>query len=408
MNDKRNSQPSVLSALMGALQGYTVLELSTLISGPYCATLLGDMGAEVIKVEAPGTGDGIRHLGPSEEGEGILYLAVNRNKKSITLALKKPEAREVLDRLIETADVVGVNFRPDIREKYGIEYDRVRAVKPDVVYLSITAFGEEGPYRLKPGTDHVFQALSGFMNISGEQGQGPVKTGVPIADMAASLYGAIGIMGALMHRGRTGEGQLLKVSLLDAVMCLQGTHITEYFITGKEPNRCGNDSPFVYPVGVFRTADGYVAVSAFNEKFWRCLCRALDLNELVGDERFDTEDKRFANRDELRPLLTERFSGRTNAQVLEILEQEDVPCGPVNTYDSLFQDPQVKENALIKDWPHPLLKTVKTAGNPIRFEGSPVVEHSGPSVLGEHTDEVLTELGFSERQIGEFRDKGII
>jgi crotonobetainyl-CoA:carnitine CoA-transferase CaiB-like acyl-CoA transferase len=246
------------------------------------------------------------------------------------------------------------------------------------------------------------------MNISGEGSQGPVKTGVPIADFAASLYGTIGVMGALMRRARTGEGQLLKVSLLDAVMCLQTTHITEYFITGEPPDRCGNDSPFVYPVGVFKTADGYIALSAYNKKFWQRLCRALELNELVEDGRFDTEDKRFANRDELRPLLAERFSGRTNARLLSILEKEDVPCGPVHTYDSLFEDPQVRQNALIKNWPHALLGSVKAPGNPIRFQGSPVAAHSGPPVLGEHTDEVLAGLGFSEKEIGAFREKGIV
>lgn len=408
MNSEQSVDPTVTSAIKRALEGYTVLDTSTLISGPYCATLLGDLGAEVIKVELPGTGDGLRHVGPSEESEGILFMAINRNKKSMTLSMGKSEAREILDRLIEKADVIVENVRPDIRVAYGMSYDRVCRIKPDIVYLSITAFGEKGPYRLKPGTDHVFQALSGFMSISGDPELGPMKTGVPIADIAASLYGAFGVMGALMHRKHTGEGQLLEVNLLDAAMCLQGTHITEYFITGKEPIGCANDSPFVYPVGVFKTLDGYIAISAFNEKFWRCLCRALDLDGLIDDSRFNSMEKRFANRDDLRLLLHERISGRSTDQLLKILEQEDVPCGPVNTYEAVFSDPQVKENALIKDWAHPTLKSVKTVGSPLRFTKSPVAEHSGPPLLGQHTDAVLSELGFSEARIREFRETGVV
>jgi crotonobetainyl-CoA:carnitine CoA-transferase CaiB-like acyl-CoA transferase len=246
------------------------------------------------------------------------------------------------------------------------------------------------------------------MSVSGEPEQGPMKAGVPIADMAASLYGALGVMGALMHREHTGEGQLLEVNLLDAAMCLQSSHITEYFITGKEPIRCGNDSPFVYPVGVFRTSDGSIAISAFNEKFWRFLCRALDLDELIEDSRFNSIEKRFNNRDELRPLLEERISGRSTDQLLKILEQGDVPCGPVNTYDAVFSDPQVKKNALIKDWEHPALKSVKAVGSPLCFSKSPVAEHSGPPLIGQHTNAVLSELGFSEDRIQEFRKKGIV
>lgn len=392
----------------GVLTGFTVLELSTLISGPYCATLLGDMGAEVIKVELPGTGDGLRHLGASAEGESVLYLAVNRNKKSMTLALGQPEAREVLDRLIRHADVIVENFRPDMREQYGIGYERVRLLRPDIVYLSITAFGEEGPYRLKPGTDHVFQALSGFMSISGEPGHGPIRVGVPIADMAAALYGAFGVMSALLHRERSGKGQLLCVNLLDAAMCLQGTHIAEYFITRKEPVPCGNDSPFAYPVGVFQTSDGYVAISAYNQKFWRRLCRGLDLMPLVSDPRFEAMDQRFANRGMLRPLLADRFSTASTAHWLHVLEREDVPCGPVHTYDTLFADPQVVHNALVREWPHSLFKKVRAAGSPLRFSGTPVEHHSAAPLLGEHTDAVLMKMGFTEQEIGGFREKGLV
>jgi formyl-CoA transferase len=392
----------------GILKGYTVLELSTLISGPYCASLLGDMGADVIKVELPGTGDGLRDLGLSVEEESALFLAVNRNKKSVTLALKKPEGRAILDRIISQADVIVENFRPDIREQYGLDYERVRKIRPDIVYLSITAFGEEGPYRLKPGTDHVFQGLSGIMSVSGKPGEGPVRMGVPIADMTASLFGALGVTSALLHRERTGEGQLLCVNLLDAAMCLQGAHITEYLLTGKEPVPCGNDSPFAYPVGVFRTMDGYIAISAFNHKFWRSLCSALDLEFLAEDARFDTMEKRFSNRDELRPSLDERFATKTTAQWLVLLEDKDVPCGPVHNYDTLFKDPQVQENRLVRDLCHSRIKTVPTVGNPLHFSETPVGDGAAAPVLGEHNDSVLSLLGFSEEEIADLRQRKII
>jgi len=390
------------------LSGCRVLDFSTLISGPYCASLLGDMGAEVIKVELPKTGDGLRHLGFFIEGESTLFLAVNRNKRGITLALDRPEGGEILDRLIARADVVVENFRPDIRARYGLEYGRVCQVKPDIIYLSITAFGERGPYRLKPGTDHVFQGLSGIMSISGEPGQGPMRVGVPIADMTAALYGAFGVVNALYHRERTGQGQLVAINLLDAAMCLQGTQITEYFLTGREPVSCGNDSPFAYPVGVFKTTDGYIAISAFNDKFWKGLCRALDLDTLVSDERFNTGEKRFSNREMLRPILQQRFDSGTTAGWLAALEKEDVPCGPVHTYHGLFKDPQVLENALVKGLFHPGLGEVRTVGNPLRLSRTHVMEERASPLLGEHTRAVLAELGYSDSDIQDFSRHHII
>ena len=390
------------------LDGYLVLDLSSMLAGPYCASLLGDLGAEVIKVELPGEGDAVRHVGFLVEDASTLFLSANRNKKGVTLALDKPEAREILDRMIARADVLIENFRPDIRHQYGLEYNRVCQVRPDIVYLSITAFGEDGPYRLKPGTDHVFQGLSGIMTISGEAGQGPLRAGVPVADMTTALYASYGVMGALLHRQRTGEGQMICINLLDAAMCLQGTLMTEYFITGKEPVPCGNDSPFAYPVGVFRSADGYVTISAYNDKFWRSLCTALELTTLLDDPRFDTGEKRSANKEDLRPILAERFSTRSTAEWLAILEQTDVPCGPVHSYDALFSDPQVVHNNLVRSLPHSDLKEVRFLGNPLRLSQTPAVERTVSPLLGEHTDSVLSALGYSEAEISEFRKKSVI
>lgn len=393
---------------LNILGGYLVLDLSSMLAGPYCASLLGDLGAEVIKVELPGEGDAVRHVGFLVEDASTLFLSANRNKKGVTLALDRPEAREILDRMIGRADVLIENFRPDIREQYGLEYNRVCQVRQDIVYLSITAFGEDGPYRLKPGTDHVFQGLSGIMTISGEAGQGPARVGVPVADMTTALYASYGVMGALLHRQRTGEGQLICINLLDAAMCLQATHMTEYFITGKEPIPCGNDSPFAYPVGVFTSKDGYVTISVYNDKFWRSLCTALKLNALVDDPRFVTGEKRLANKEDLRAILAERFSTRSTAEWLAILEKTDVPCGPVHSYDALFADPQVVHNNLVRSLPHPDLKEVRTLGNPLRLSQTPAVEHTVSPVLGQHTDSLLSALGYSDAEINEFRKKHVI
>jgi len=390
------------------LDGYLVLDLSSMLAGPFCASLLGDLGAEVIKVELPGEGDAVRHVGFLVEDASTLFLSANRNKKGVTLALHKPEAREILDRMIARADVLIENFRPDIRQQYGLEYNRVCRVRPDIVYLSITAFGEDGPYRLKPGTDHIFQGLSGIMTISGEAGQGPVRAGIPVADMTTALYASYGVMGALLHRQRTGEGQMICINLLDAAMCLQSTLMTEYFITGKEPVPCGNDSPFAYPVGVFRSADGYVTISAYNDKFWRSLCTALELTTFLDDPRFDTGEKRSANKEDLRPILAKRFSARSTAEWLAILEQTDVPCGPVHSYDALFSDPQVIHNNLVRSLPHSGLKEVRILGNPLRLSQTPAVEHTVSPLLGEHTDSVLSALGYSDAEISEFRKKSVI
>jgi len=391
------------------LEGIRVLELSTLITGPYCASLLGDLGAEVIKVEHPRGGDGIRQAGTTFlEGEGALFLAINRNKKGLTLDLDKPAGQKILKRLIACADVLIENFRPDIGRQYQLDYEPVRAIRPDIIYLSITGFGEEGPYRLKPGTDHVFQGLSGLATISGKPGQGPLRIGMPVADMTASLYSCLGVVSALLHRQRTGQGQQICVNLLDAAMCVQSPLFTEYFITGHRPTPTGNASPFAYPVDIFPSADGNVSIGAFNDKFWRNLCRALNLDSLADDPWFNTPEKRLSNREELGSLLSKVLATRKTREWLKILEEADVPCGPVHDYDAVFSDPQVLHNQLVKTLPHSRLNEVRTLGNPISFSQTPAREERSAPLLGEDTDSILHSLGYKPEEVKEFREKKII
>jgi crotonobetainyl-CoA:carnitine CoA-transferase CaiB-like acyl-CoA transferase len=342
------------------------------------------------------------------EGESSLFLSINRNKKGLTLALDKPAGQEILRRLIARADVLIENFRPDIGREYQLDYEQVWAIRPDIIYLSITGFGEEGPYRLKPGTDHIFQGLSGLTTISGKPGQGPIRVGTPVVDMTASLYSCLGVVSALLHRQRTGEGQQICVNLLDAAMCVQTPLFTEYFISGRRPTPTGNASPFAYPVDIFPSADGYVSIGAFNDKFWRNLCRALSLNSLADDPWFNTPDKRLSNREELGSLLSKVLITRKTGEWLEILEKADVPCGPVHDYDTVFSDPQVLHNRLVKTLPHSRLREVRTLGNPISFSETPAREERAAPLLGEDTDSILHSLGYQPEEVKEFRKKKII
>ncbi|MBU4563608.1 MAG: CoA transferase [Proteobacteria bacterium] len=390
------------------LAGMLVLDLSQLITGPWCTSLLGDLGAEVIKVESPRTGDVLRHLGPKKQGEGILFLSVNRNKRSLTLDLSNPQGRRVLDRLVAKADVLVQNFRPDVRRAYGLEYENLRLVKPDLILLSVTAFGEDGPYALQPGTDHVFQGLSGLMSLSGEAGGEPMRCGVPVADMTAAMLSYSGVLAALLHRQLTGHGQEIKLNLLDAAMSLQQTTLTEYLLLGRQSPCIGNSSPFACPVGVFKTRDGSISISAFNDKFWCALCRALGQEGLLDDPRFQGHEQRMAHRAELETLLEQRLAQDDTAQWLHLLQAADVPCGPVHDYASLVRDPQVQRNGLVRDLPHDTLGTVRTLGNPLALGATPARAGQAAPVLGRHSEQILREFNFDHEQIQRLSSEGII
>lgn len=392
----------------GVLGNVLVLDLAQLITGPWCASLLGDLGAEVIKVEPPVHGEAMRHIGPEIDGQAMLFLAINRNKRSLTLDLADPKGREVLDGLIARADVLIQNFRPDVRRAYRLEYEDVRRVRPDIVYLSVTAFGEDGPYCLKPGTDHVFQGLSGLMSVTGGPDTGPMRCGIPAADMTAALLSLSGVLAALLHRGRTGQGQKVEINLLDAAMSLQQTTLTEFLISGAQAPPTGNSSPFACPVSVFATRDGNISISAFNQKFWRSLCRALELEELLDDPRFADAAQRMAHREELEALLSDRLAQADSAHWLAALEAADVPCGPVHDYAALVDDPQVQGNGLIRELPHDQLGTVRTLGNPLSFSATPARPGAGAPLTGAHTGRILRELGYEPAQIKQLGDDGVI
>ncbi len=386
------------------LKGYRVLDAANLIVGPYCASLLGDLGAEVIKIEFPGQGDVCRILGEKIEGESSFFHSINRNKKSLTVDLVTDEGREIFHQLIKTTDVLILNYRVDFCRKHQLDYESLRRINKDIIYLSISAFGEEGPYCLKGGTDHILQGASGMMFATGESGRGPLKTGVHLSDMSSSLYASFGVMSALLHRQTTGEGQKVSINMLDASMCLQSPLISDYLFAGKKPIQSGNDSPFSYPVGTYRCKEGYINISAFTDKFWRKLCTSLNIEQLHDDPRFNSVAKRNENREMLKDILNERFATENANEWLKILQDDNIPCGLVHDYDSLFKDEQVIWNDLLRTLPHPTLDQVKTLGNPVRFSSSPAREETPAPKLGADTDAVLSSLGYSDQEIATLRN----
>ena len=391
------------------LNGITVIEVSTLIAGPYCAMLLGELGAEVIKVEHPVYGDTSREMGPPYiEDQSTFYLSENRNKKGLGLDISKRDGQEILRRLVAGADVFIHNVRPDIAGRWHIDYDAIREVKSDIIYCAITGFGETGPYRMKPASDGIFQGMGGAMMVSGEEGTPPMRLGITPADKSAGMYATIGILSALYHRARTGEGQKVGCSLIDSLIAFQGNRITEYLATGKNPVRTGKASPLGAPIEFFETKDSYINISVFRNKFWSTLTEVLNIQELREDPRFEDNEKRLMYTEALREILTPIFKRKTTEDWREILDKHDIPNGPIYSYAQMLSDPQVIQNRMTVDVRHPTLGSIHLVNQPIQFSKKAAAVKSHPPLLGEHTDEILTTLGLPESKIDELRKRGVI
>ena len=391
------------------LKGLRVLDVSTLIAGPYCAMILGEMGAEVIKIEHPEGGDPGRVIGPPYvKGQSALALSMNLNKKSLTLDFSKTKAKEIFFALLRDSQVVVENFRPDIVESLGLDYPTLSKDRPDLVYCSVSGFGERGPYRMKAGTDTIFQGIGGVMTVSGEPGDPPLRLGIPLVDVSTGIYAALGVMMALYHRSQTGKGQKVEICLLDSLIALQTPRVMEYFVTGKNPLRTGRSSPFGAPIQFFETKDGYINLSVFLDKFWRKLCAALGIEHLAEDPKFARNADRMKNRRELENILAKIFRERTSAQWREILDRHDIPNGPIHTYEDVFQDPQVQYNKIAVEVGHETLGSFRYVGLPFHLMDTPGSPQSPPPMVGEHTGEILTELGFTGKEISQFKEQGVI
>jgi crotonobetainyl-CoA:carnitine CoA-transferase CaiB-like acyl-CoA transferase len=393
------------------LHGVRVLDLSRMLAGPYGSMLLADLGADVIKIEEPQGGDPMRAMGPpflGRDRESAYFLSINRNKKSVALDLEKAAGRDVLHDLCRVADVVWENFRPGVMTRLGCAPAILRQLNPRLVVCSISAFGQEGPYREWPAFDLALQAMGGGMSLTGEAGRAPARMGLPMGDLAGGMFGALAVASALFRRTQTGEGAHIDLSLLDCQVSLL-TYVAQYYwADGRVPGRVGSGHASVVPYQAFPTRDGHVVVAVFAEKFWRGFCRAIDRPDLAADARFDSNPRRVEHREELVPMLEGLFQAQTTAEWLDRLQREGVPAAPINTVDRVVQDPQVLLRDMVVELEHPTLGALKTLGTPIK-PGSAPFRPSAPPALGEHTEPVLRELlGYTPQRIDALRQQGVI
>ena len=378
----------------GPLDGYTVVDFTRVLSGPYCTMLLADMGARVIKVEQPGRGDDTRAWGPPfVNGESGYFLSINRNKESLTLDLKHPASRRVLDGLLQRADVLVENFRPGTMERLGLGYADVSRAQPRLVYCSISGFGQTGPRRGEPGYDAVVQAEGGLMSITGAKDGPPFRLGVAISDIVSGMFAAQGITLALLARERTGKGQRVDVGMLDATAALLTYQAAIYFATGEAPGRMGNRHPTIVPYETLPAADGEFVVAVGNDDLWRRFCEVIGRADLVAHERFATNRGRVAHYDELRPLLVEQLRARDRGEWVRMLKAAGVPCGSVRDIGEVLQDVQIEAREMIQTIEHSAAGMIKVMGVPIKLSDTPGTVRMAPPTLGEHTDAVLRELG---------------
>ena len=401
--------PSPSREAPGALDGVTVLDLTRVLSGPYCTMMLADMGARVVKVEQPGKGDDTRAWGPPfQAGESAYFLSVNRNKESLTLNLKHPDGRRVLDALLERADVLVENFRPGTLERMGLGYADVSRRRPGLVYCSISGFGQTGPRRREPGYDAVLQGEGGLMSITGEQDGPAYRLGVAIADIVSGMFSAYGVAAALLARHRTGRGQLVDVGMLDAVAAVLTYQAGIYFATGAAPGRLGNRHPTITPYESLEAADGELVVAVGNDQLWRTFCGVLGADDLADDPRFRTNKDRVAARETLRPMLVERLRARPAAEWLADLKAAGVPCGGVRDLEQVFTDPQVLERAMVVALDHPTAGAIRQLGVPVKLDGTPGAVRTPPPTLGQHTAAILGELGIGDAEAARLRTAGAI
>ena len=389
------------------LSNIKVLDLTRFLAGPFCTMLLGDMGADVIKIETPEHGDDARYQGTVLKGESWYFVGMNRNKRGMTLNLKAKEGKAIFLQLAERADVVVENFRPGIMRNFGLDYENLMKINPGIVYCGITGFGKDGPHALRPAFDFIAQGVSGFMSVTGFPDREPVRTGIPISDSVAGIYAAFGILVALMARQRTGKGQEVQTSLVDAMISILSFQADRYFGSGKLPERYGNDHPVSAPYGTFKASDGYINIAPAGDPMWERLARALGLQEWLEDPRLQSNDGRRQHRQALHETINEITSKRTMAEWIEYLNKEGVPCGPINNLAQTFEDPQVRHQEMLLELEQPTGK-VKTLGFPVKMSQTPAKLRRPAPQLGQHTMEILTNLQYSPEQINELKTKGII
>lgn len=392
-----------------SLDGIRVIDLTTFMTGPFATMVLGDLGAEIIKVEPPGGGDASRHIPPHfHEGECLYYLSLNRNKKGITLNLSTDKGREILYDLVKQADIVMDNYRPGVTRKLKVDYESLKAVNPSIICCSITSFGHDGPYGRRPGYDLTVQAMSGAMSMTGTTETGPLRMGVPMGDLAGSMWSLAGVLAALHHREKTGEGQFVSISMLDALSALITYPALYYSYAGEVAAPLGSGHQSIVPFQAFKTKDYYIAIACANEKFWQLLCDALERPDLKEDPKYKTMGDRLKHRDELDDVLNGILSEKTNAEWDEIFNRWGVPCGPVNTIDRVFEDPAIQHRDMVISVEHGS-ESLRFFGNPIKLSETSIEEYRTPPRLGENNAEILKGvLGYSEEMIEQLKEEKVL
>lgn len=392
----------------GALDGLLVLDLSRTLAGPFCSMNLGDMGADVIKVEEPTIGDETRQWSPYWGGESCFYLAVNRNKRNIAVNLKHPRGVEVVKKLAAKADVMIESFRTGTTEKMGLGYDDISALNPGVVYCAISGFGRTGPLRQKGGYDLMVQAYSGLMSTTGEPGRTPLRVGFSLVDITCGWVAYGGIMTALYQREKTGKGQYVEASLLEGMVSAASYHVVNYLGTGNVPGPLGQGHPALAPYQMFRTQDGRVMLGAANDGLWQRFCDAIERPDLTADPRFRTNLDRVKHRSDLIAILEDLFQTKTTAAWVTLLEGAGIPNSPVNTIADLVKDPQVAYREMLVDVPHPTVSGLRAPASPMKLSDGPTSTRRHPPANGEHTEEILLELGYSKSDITSLESAGAV
>lgn len=403
-----------------SLSGVRVLDLSRVLAGPWCTQTLADLGADVIKVERPGSGDDTRGWGPpflkdrdgADTAEAAYYLGTNRNKRSITVDLAQPAGQALIREMAAQCDVFVENFKVGDMARYGLDAAALRALNPRLVYCSITGFGQTGPYRERAGYDYAVQAMGGLMSVTGERddlpGGGPQKVGVAVADLFTGMYATVAILAALRHRDATGQGQVVDMALLDTQVAMLANLGANCLVTGSAPRRMGNAHQNIVPYQVFEVADGHIILAVGNDSQFAKFCEVAGLAALASDERFARNADRVRHRATLVPMLAETMKQRTKSQWLVALEAARVPCGAINDLLEVFADPHVRERGMTVEMPHPLAGAVPLVASPLKLSGTPVQYRRAPPLLGEHTEEVLQEFGLTKERRQSLREQGVI
>lgn len=388
------------------LSRFTVLDLTRVRSGPTAVRQLADWGANVVKIEAPESIDGTGGMGGPRHGPDFQNL--HRNKRGMTLNLKAEAGHDAFMRMVEQADVVVENYRPDVKQRLKVDYESCRAVNPRIVYGSVSGFGQDGPYSGRPGFDQIAQGMGGLMWITGIPGQGPVRVGIPVADLTAGMYTAMGILIALLQREETGVGQFVHTSLLEAQIAMLDFQAARWIAAGEIPGQAGNNHPTSIPTGVFQTADGFINIATTGEAIWQRLCNAIGAADLVDDARYADGPKRLENRDACNADLQAHLTGRTSAEWIEVLNEAGVPCGPIYRMDEMWADAQVEHLDMARSVTNSEIGETKVVRNAINLGGAPEIAYTGSPERGEHTEEILLEFGFSREEIDQMRRDDVV